>query len=413
MKTKLVIAMSALAIAGLTSCEKDLYDPNQTQEEKKVTDLVIPEGFDWEMTKTATCNVTSDHSAQFSIYLDEACTESNLLATVPVKAGTNLNLPLSLLMNTQKVYVQYESATGKKTVTAPVDAHGNISFVAPVDSKKTTTRAEGDEKLGTTIYYPKNSDGTMMFEDNYPVLGDYDFNDFVARYMAEVTLSADGESVAKVVLTMNIVAIGGIKPYVPCLRLPYNKNLITEAKVEYEKGVTDSTIELEIKGDNSSKENAVFFFNGAEINADKQGQFLNTEKETTFVRTKAFTLTVTFEKDAALTTNLDKNLLDIFLAYRDRSKEIHMFGYNPAFGEIDNSSPFYDTKTNITYKVAEAKSKGLVWAINIPSGEVVHAYEKESFTNAYPTFAAWAESGGAQDNKWYETKNLDFLFPIK
>lgn len=414
MKTKQLIVMSALAIAGLTSCEKDLYDPNQ--DEKKVTDLVIPEGFDWEMTKATNCNVTSDHSAQLSIYLDEACTEGNLLANVSVKAGTNLNLPLSTLKNTQKVYVQYQSATDKKVVAVPVDGNGNISFAAPADSKIATTRAGDDfeEIASGIILYPKGSGGTMMFEDQYPDLGDYDFNDFVTRYSAQIeTVSAPSLSgikdayVKSIVFRMEIVAIGGVTSYVPCLRLPFKKAAIATAVADAT-GTADNEISLGQETDKSSKENIVFVLNGAEKNTSKPSgsQFLNTESGFATTNTKRVTLTITFKKDEALLSDLTSNLFDIFLSKADKSEEIHILGYEPAFKEI-NTSFLYNPTTNTTYK---QKETNLVWAISIPNGTVHHTFEKANFLKAYPYFATWAESGGASATDWYQTNINDYLF---
>lgn len=422
MKTKQLIVMSALAIAGLTSCEKDLYDPTQDQEEKKVTDLVVPDNFPWEMTKAANCNVTSDHSAQLSIYLDEACTEGNLLATVSVKAGSNLNLPLSILKNTQKVYIQYVNATGKKTVVAaPVDVDGHIGFAAPADSQiivaRAASRAEDDfeELTPGTIYYPKGSGGTMMFEDQYPALGDYDFNDFVARYSAVIeTVSVpspngmDDTYVKTIKFRMTVEAIGGVTAYVPCLRLPFKKANIATAVIDAT-GTVDNAISLGQETDKSSKENIVFLLNGAEKNDSKPSgsQYLNTEEGFATTQTKRITLTITFKENEALLSDLTSNLFDIFLCKADKSEEIHMLGYEAAFKDI-NTSFIYDPAINTTYKQA---GSNLVWAISIPDSKVTHTFEKTNFLKAYPDFAIWAENGGASATDWYQTHiDAQYLF---
>lgn len=400
--------MLVLTLATLTSCEKDLYAPTLNQEEKKVTDLIIPNHFDWEMTKAASCYITSNHSTQFSIYLDEACSNGNLLANVTVKAGATMKLPLSLLKNTQQVYVQYSNDSGNKTTTtATVDAHNNIHFAAPASSKRATTRSESDfEERGGTLYYPKAEGGTIMFEDSYPALGDYDFNDFVARYVAEVHTttisSASGREdtfVNEIEFRMEVIAIGGVTPYVPCLRLPFSSSSVEHAKASAAGGGLSNEIQLEQTIDKSLKENIVLLLSGAEKNDTKPSgsPFLNTEKGFATVNTKRINLTVTFKPYEALLSDLTSNLFDIFLCAPDRSKEIHLLGYGAAFEE-GNESFIYDPTKNNTYKQV---GSNLVWAINIPNNSVSHTFEKANFLNAYPEFATWAESGGASTPYWY------------
>lgn len=417
MKAKQLFLISALAIVGLTACEKNLYDPHQ--EDKEVTDLIIPDNFDWQMTKATTCNITSDHSAQLSIYLDEARTEANQLATISVQAGSNISLPLSILKETKNVYIEYETAAGTKAfITAPVDANGNISFAAPADSKQVTTRAENDfENRGRGILlYPKGSGGTILFEDNYPTLGDYDFNDFVARYSAQIETETvpslgggrDDIFVTKIEFRIEVVAIGGVDSYIPCLRLPFNKNTIESAKADAAAGGVNTELGMEQETDMSSKDNIVFILKGAEKNDSKPSgsQFLNTEAGFATTNTKRVTLTVTFRDKEAPLIDLTENLFDIFLCKPDKSKEIHLLGYSAAFKDLNNSF-IYDPIGNTTYK---DQKTNLVWAISIPDDKIAHVLEKVSFLKAYPLFAAWAESGGTSAPNWYESKNNQYLF---
>ncbi|MEG1659142.1 MAG: LruC domain-containing protein [Bacteroides sp.] len=407
MKTNYLLGLLVIiTMLSITSCEKSLYDPNQKQDQKDktISDLVIPEDFDWTMTQTVTCKVTSDHSARLFIYLNEACSTDKCIAAISVEAGTNASLPLSIAKSIQQVYVQYESTSGKTVVyAAPVDASGTIIIKAPADSKAATTRA-GEEKAITQLF----SHGTIMFEDNYPAIGDYDFNDFVAYYKMTVTTNFDNTEVNKMELEMTVAALGGINPYIPCLRLPYNSTIIKKATLT----TTTSDVTLAKKTSLSDgRTYPVYFFNGAEQSNNKQGQFLNTEKGTTPASAKVFTLTVEFKEGWVLWQQGDPWTMfgDIFLADRDNnSKEIHMLGYKPAFGnDTSTSSNFYDLKNNTTYRY-----NGRAWGINIPGFSARHAYEKENFLKAYPDLAKWAESNGAQNKDWYETNiNGDFLYP--
>ena len=60
MKLKQTIVSVIVIAAGLTSCQKDLYDPSQNQPEIKVEDLKIADDFGWTMTQSSKCTIQSD-----------------------------------------------------------------------------------------------------------------------------------------------------------------------------------------------------------------------------------------------------------------------------------------------------------------------------------------------------------------
>lgn len=418
MKITKLTFLSALVLLGLASCEKD--DSYSSNEDKRtVADLVIPGDFDWATTKDAKCTVISDHSALLSIYLDAECSENNLLATLPVGAGTNMSIPLSIPKEAKKVYVQYTNASGKKVVDTPVDANGNITFNAPADSKRLASKAEGDfEPVGPDLYYPKMGGGVILFEDGYPQIGDYDFNDFVARYEAKVTTktvqniaNVTDIYVDEVKFIMYVEATGGKYRYIPSLRLPFSISAVAsvEAVADGSKDAQQNMV-LEKTKDNSTKKNVVFIMNGAEKNGSMNSgsPYLNTENGFSTTSTQRVTLTVKFLPETALLSDLTANLFDIFLINKDKTSEIHLLGYGSAFGDQNESYQYGKDQT--TYK---QEGTNLVWAINIPEQKMSYPYEKANFLNAYTSFAKWAESGGKTETDWYANKskiNKDYLF---
>ena len=62
-----------------------------------------------------------------------------------------------------------------------------------------------------------------MFEDMFPSLGDYDFNDFVLGYRVQIPFRSGrrGKSVIDEAIQFGIElrAMGGSFPYAPCVRL--------------------------------------------------------------------------------------------------------------------------------------------------------------------------------------------------
>lgn len=109
MKRKSIFTLFLLLSTSIfTSCEKSAYDADkQPQKEKTVADLVVPNGFDWKMTKNAQCKITAQSVSDVSVYSDRECTENAMLATLQTNDGT-LTIPLSLPANSKEAYLQYE-----------------------------------------------------------------------------------------------------------------------------------------------------------------------------------------------------------------------------------------------------------------------------------------------------------------
>ena len=403
MKTKQLLVISALAATLFTACEKNLYDPNQNQKEQTVADMVVSPDFDWKMTEKASCTIQSDHSALLSIYLDEACSESNLLATVPVRAGSQPVLPLALPTGTQKVYVQYQNSNNETAVVAAHVQDGKIAFTAPADSQiPALTRAASSsdfDQRGTTLFYPAKGEGTVMFEDNYPETGDYDFNDFVGHYQVEIETLPNSEQIKSIIFTLKVMAIGGIKPYIPHLRIQsFNATYVESFSVKEHEG----DVKVVQMADDKGK--LVYAFYGAEKNPTQNpnSEFLNTVNGAVTPLTNKVVLTINFKNNPDINmAYIYVDMFDIFLANSDRSQEIHMLGYGPAFSGSTN----YDKEH--FYK----NSDNLVWGINIPT-VIAHAVEKANFLNAYPRFADWATQN-KNVNAWYNTSKPEFLFQWK
>ena len=48
----------------------------------------------------------------------------------------------------------------------------------------------------------------------------------------------------------------------------------------------------------------------------------------------------------------------------------------------------------------------LIWGLRVP-GNVAHTIEKGDFLKAYKGFAKWAQSGGKNEQNWYNQGNAD------
>ena len=234
MKKKTILFASCLfGVFAFSSCEKNLYDESkQPEKEIQVKDLNIPAGFQWKLTQVAAGTVAATTPTMVSFFLDEACSKEEKIADIPVDTEIS-SLPLSIPTYVNTLYAQYKTSTNEiKKVAIPVNADRSFSLNIANDakSKSNTTRSitrghdiEDDIQLSKgVISHPKDGWGTIMFEDQFPSLGDYDFNDFVVNYKVQFQgiKKVDKKYTAQYIqIGLRLKAIGGIFPYSPYLRL--------------------------------------------------------------------------------------------------------------------------------------------------------------------------------------------------
>lgn len=421
MNKKSVFLLSLLAGATLlVSCEHtDLYDEGEKkQEDKKVTDLVVPPDFDWKMQTKAECIISATKASVISIYLDEEC--SKIIMTLSLEAGESLSLPLDLPTYATAIYIEYETIDGgKKVEEVELDEKRQAYFALPEDSKEkiapvtTKSRLETRGKGSEFIHYlPSNSYGTILFEDMFPSLGDYDFNDFVIKYqIATEGFKEKGDLyVTSARVGIRIAAIGGNLPYVPCLRLlGVNANAVDGIdmmkNLPNNGGIEDSDA---IIWQNRNEDAPVVLNFGKMVNLLEKpagSAYYNTEKEYSVNNEYTYEAIIYFDEHPILIQNLHEEMLDFYLKKGDGT-EIHLKGFEPVnfnYSFTDQLDP------HIPYYSADR----FVWGLNIPD-DIPHAIEQASFLSAYKNFEKWVTSGGQQAQGWYKgegNKNKDFLMP--
>lgn len=128
----------------------------------------------------------------------------------------SVEFPIAIPTYVENVYVKYEGVDRISIV--PVQ-DGKIAIKAP-QIQNIKSRAVINTK-NSNEYGLLSINGTLMFEDMYPQLGDYDFNDFVARYNLRILYKySRGKYYAhKMCISVQIRAVGGIYKYEPYTRL--------------------------------------------------------------------------------------------------------------------------------------------------------------------------------------------------
>lgn len=383
-KKNFLFASCLLGIFAFSSCEKNLYDESkQPEEETKMTDLIVPKNFDWSDTQEVKAQITPAETI-VSVYLDKECKEEALLFQMDMNIESNDNqsveFPIAIPTYVENVYVKYEGVDRISIV--PVQ-DGKIAIKAP-QIQNIKSRAVINTK-NSNEYGLLSINGTLMFEDMYPQLGDYDFNDFVARYNLRILYKySRGKYYAhKMCISVQIRAVGGIYKYEPYIRLTKVKadNIIIETT---EKNVKS------IKGPNGE---AIISYKSP--TPPSGYKYYNTEKNEMTKPDKFKEIWITFKNPIEYEDVMDKNYnIDMYIAKENHKQEIYLKGYEPVYDQHQD----YADKNNF------------VWGIRT-WGIFDHAIEGKNFLKAYPQFKGWVTSGGKEYKRWWE--EVDYRYVIR
>lgn len=383
-KKNFLFASCLLGIFAFSSCEKNLYDESkQPEEETKMTDLIVPKNFDWSDTQEVKAQITPAETI-VSVYLDKECKEEALLFQMDMNIESNDNqsveFPIAIPTYVENVYVKYEGVDRISIV--PVQ-DGKIAIKAP-QIQNIKSRAVINTK-NSNEYGLLSINGTLMFEDMYPQLGDYDFNDFVARYNLRILYKySRGKYYAhKMCISVQIRAVGGIYKYEPYIRLTKVKadNIIIETT---EKNVKS------IKGPNGE---AIISYKSP--TPPSGYKYYNTEKNEMTKPDKFKEIWITLKNPIEYEDVMDKNYnIDMYIAKENHKQEIHLKGYEPVYDQHQD----YADKNNF------------VWGIRT-WGIFDHAIEGKNFLKAYPQFKGWVTSGGKEYKRLWE--ELDYRYVIR
>ena len=387
-KFHLLIGFFAIALPIPFSCSpSDVYDAEKA---KHTTDLAVPADFDWSTTRIATYSIATPVDTRVSIYGDRSCTDQSMLADIALRQSQPTEVTLELPKEAQAIYIQYPTATGTRIMTVPVTTttRAGSETMLPEDA----VSSEGG-KDGRYYYYipSKKNDGTLLFEDNYPNLGDYDMNDYVAYYRIESTIANDSPNPNMGAdISLTIRAIGGTKPYRLALELPV---LTGDVRNQYTVTSTHPSVSIELISTDDNQP-AIFAVNGT--NSLREGSFYNTEEQSS---QSPCQLTLSFESNCyddisksfrfwALASSTSYNF---FLQNTSTREEIHLKGYNTTHLASNPGTSF-------------ASADNFVWGIKVPEA-IPHPKENIDIKFAFPHFEDWVRSGGENGtgSNWYKT----------
>jgi len=298
-------------------------------------------------------------------------------------------------------YTFDEGTGGTIQNQSTVGGYDGITHGAGWENISETTDSDGDGVDDESDYWPEDAGRAYnsvypsgskyyfhLFEDLWPGLGDYDFNDVILKSKLHLYKNAENSLVGGRVISQ-VYWIGGGIPRGAGIECFESNGSATQLTYLPENTAVFEEVE-NVESDPLVK-NAITLFN------DNIIESLNDS--------------VDFEFSWDHNQGGNSIWMQVYI-YRDRDHEIHMIGHPPTvaanmalFGTandasqttwnwnvgktFDNPSDFYKTNTN------------LPWGLEIIASEFRVPNERTEITVAYPEFREWAESGGIVNQGWY------------
>jgi LruC domain-containing protein len=262
-----------------------------------------------------------------------------------------------------------------------------------------------------------------MFEDLWPAKGDYDLNDLVLKLRVEIYNNASNKWVGgkwDVVIWANGASMDlgcGIEffNYMGTSSGKYRLRYLANDQVALVPGTFDASI----TSLDPAVQNGVILFDN--VDNAKPVDYWNTGSGIAYEP-----VTVSFEYTLASQQNMMAGFLYLFRT-SDRGHEIRTFGIPPTTAantallgtNFDNSptTPWdYTPGTEFLYPLDPpyySTANLHPWGVEIEySGNLRVAMEQTSIIDAFPQFAAWAESGGSLNTNWYSNPDISKTFDV-
>lgn len=303
--------------------------------------------------------------------------------------GGNSNL---IVMDTQTGGWEYRYGPSSTSGVSFDRTINDLTTFRIVDENTVDPDTDGDGITDSNDDFPEDADkafeqftpskygwGTVAFEDLWPFLGDYDFNDTAVNYRFVAVLNADNMAVQ---LDMHFEVTSNGAGLINAFGIELES--IAPSLVESVTGtvLTEGYINVASNGLEQGQNRAVI------ILFDNNETMLNVP---TTVSVK-FTTPIT-------TTQLGIAPFNPFLIVdKDRGREIHLPNrFRTTLGVNDTSVEGVNQDADGNFQT----ESGLPWAINI-----VHSFkppkENVPINQAYNFFNQWASTGGTTFQDWYK-----------
>lgn len=277
------------------------------------------------------------------------------------------------------VYIPTGSCNPEGNGTSPVDDGDGDNVPDPIDDFPDNSDA------AFSAFYPSaETTNTLVFEDLWPGLGDYDMNDLVMDYRYSLVVNAEN-GVTRIQADFRLRAAGAASPAGFGVEFPFLRSNVAS--------VDGATLE-------SGHSNAVII---VFENAKDHLKSFNTMPGNSAGDPVSFSVEIVLNNPIPL-SQLGLGVYNPFIwmveSPSGRGHEIHLPGKQPTVKADVSLFGSGNDDTNQSTGKYYLSDENFPWALNIP-GSFSYPVEKVDICTAYLNFAAWAQSGGAENQNWY------------
>ena len=299
---------------------------------------------------------------------------------------------------------------------SPFSAVDGVNTDGTTDSKYEVLVQENDPEVTVTSVYPSSDTyATMAFEDRWPLMGDYDFNDVVWRYRVTELLNGQRE-LKTITVDYTLQAMGAGYSNGFAVKLP-NVDSSNVASVT----VTKNGQAVEHTVLQSGSETVLVVSENLRAELDALGVLT---ASCTFYRTQSNCLDdqaadlLSYQMVVELTTPVARDQVgyppyDSFifaaegtyhgsfvLTFPGMSWQTHFQSFSGT-GDMNNALfNLHDDATGGSRYFLT--NNNMPWAINVRD-EWEHPTENTDISHAYTSFSTWVTSSGETDTNWYNT----------
>ncbi|TDK44201.1 LruC domain-containing protein [Algoriphagus formosus] len=251
-------------------------------------------------------------------------------------------------------------------------------------------------------YYPSSTSfGSFAFEDNWPEMGDYDFNDLVVDYQIKQVMNSTNKVIALEPKFRFRAAGAGYRN-----GFGFQINLSPSAIASVDGTfVNEKFIKTNPNGTEASQSKGVIVVTDNVHFLMNHTGFINTLNSENKLDYKEVSLQIQLNAPQNLSDLGNAPYNPFLIVNQDRGREIHLPSYAPTdladvafFGQSDDASnpgqvgTFYKSKT------------ALPWAIHLPES-FDYPQEKQDIRGAHLMFDQWAKSNGFSYMDWYRAQS--------
>ncbi|MDD3535773.1 MAG: LruC domain-containing protein [Candidatus Cloacimonetes bacterium] len=257
-----------------------------------------------------------------------------------------------------------------------------------------------DPDRAYNMYYPQGSAdgwGTLAFEDLWPQMGDYDFNDLVMGYQLKLVLNAQMK-VKDIIGSFLLKAVGASYQNAFAIEFPFAASNIASLSslgngVAYDMPITEAGAYSILKVISNTSDFVGVLSNDI---------YWNTQMGQPHYPPIPLSFELTLDAPLDLNSLPEWGIWNPFLQVnRAAGHEIHLPGYPPTMYADETLFGTLDDDTNLGLKRYYLSKNNLPWALDVPY-PWKHPQEHKQITHAYLGFTNWAQSGGNEYQNWYE-----------